>query len=176
MDLPQDIINIIYTFNADHREQMKPVLKEIKKTYFIWTYKRCIYYNEYYSRDKTSTILENDFVFKSIYEEKNTDSPYINMIQCLIEMKNYEIKRHLDFWGNCMCCRRHIINKPRISENEYNYYFDQFSGYIDEKDFHGPICDDKYDILEDERLDTCNCVCRHFSRWIVRAYTNRDLI
>ena len=35
MELPQDIINIIYTFNADHRENMKPVLKEISRVYFI---------------------------------------------------------------------------------------------------------------------------------------------
>jgi hypothetical protein len=89
-------------------------------------------------------------------------------------MKEHEIKRHLDFWGNCMCCRRHIINKPRISENEYNYYYDQFSEYIDEKDFHGPtyFFDPAFSINNNE----CNCICRHFSRWIVRAYTGRDLI
>ena len=167
MDLPQDIINIIYTFNADHREQMKPVLKEIKKTYFIWTYKRCNFYNQ------SSIIREDDFVFKSIFENKNTDNSYTNIIQCLIEMKEHEIKRHLDFWGNCMCCRRHILDKPRISENEYNYYYDQFSEYIDEKDFHGPICTDTLEMLW---ADTCNCVCRHFSRWIVRAYTGEHFI
>lgn len=167
MDLPQDIINIIYTFNADHREQMKPVLKEIKKTYFIWTYKRCNFYNQ------SSIIREDDFVFNSIFENKNTDNSYTNIIQCLIEMKEHEIKRHLDFWGNCMCCRRHILDKPRISENEYNYYYDQFSEYIDEKDFHGSICTDRQKILG---CDTCNCVCRHFSRWIVRAYTGEHFI
>ena len=167
MDLPQDIINIIYTFNADHREQMKPVLKEIKKTYFIWTYKRCNFYNQ------SSIIREDDFVFNSIFENKNTDNSYTNIIQCLIEMKEHEIKRHLDFWGNCMCCRRHILDKPRISENEYNYYYDQFSEYIDEKDFHGSICTDGQKILG---CDTCNCVCRHFSRWIVRAYTGEHFI
>lgn len=147
MDLPQDIINIIYTFNADHREQMKSILKEIKKTYFIWTYKRCI----------------------CKWTKKNSDN-FTEIIQEIIEMKDHEIKRHLDFWGNCMCCRRHIINKPRIYENEYSYYYDQFSEYIDEKDFHGPICGD---ISE---ADTCDCICRHFSRWIVRTYTIRDLI
>ena len=167
MDLPQDIINIIYTFNADHREQMKPVLKEIKKTYFIWTYKRCNFYNQ------SSIIREDDFVFKSIFENKNTDNSYTNIIQCLIEMKEHEIKRHLDFWGNCMCCRRHILDKPRISENEYNYYYDQFSEYIDEKDFHGSICTDGQKILG---CGNCNCVCRHFSRWIVRAYTGNHFI
>jgi len=167
MDLPQDIINIIYTFNADHREQMKPVLKEIKKTYFIWTYKRCNFYNQ------SSIIREDDFVFNSIFENKNTDNSYTNIIQCLIEMKEHEIKRHLDFWGNCMCCRRHILDKPRISENEYNYYYDQFSEYIDEKDFHGSICTDGQKILG---CGNCNCVCRHFSRWIVRAYTGEHFI
>ena len=167
MDLPQDIINIIYTFNADHREKMKPVLKEIKKTYFIWTYKRCGFYHQ------SSIIREDDFVFKSIFENKNTDNSYTNIIQCLIEMKEHEIKRHLDFWGNCMCCRRHILDKPRIAENEYNYYYDQFSEYIDEKDFHGPICTDTLDMLW---ADKCNCVCRHFSRWIVRAYTGDHFI
>tara|TARA_B100001173_G_scaffold289818_1_gene279948 strand:+ start:1249 stop:1752 length:504 start_codon:yes stop_codon:yes gene_type:complete len=167
MDLPQDIINIIYTFNADHREQMKPVLKEIKKTYFIWTYKRCNFYNQ------SSIIREDDFVFNSIFENKNTDNSYTNIIQCLIEMKEHEIKRHLDFWGNCMCCRRHILDKPRISENEYNYYYDQFSEYIDEKDFHGSICTDGQKILG---CGNCNCVCRHFSRWIVRAYTGNHFI
>ena len=48
--------------------------------------------------------------------------------------------------------------------------------YIDEKDFHGPICTDTFDLLENKPQDTCNCVCRHFSRWIVRAYTDRYLI
>ena len=38
MKLPSDVINIIYTFNADHREQMKPVLKEISRIYFIRTF------------------------------------------------------------------------------------------------------------------------------------------
>ena len=42
MELVVDVLLIyIYTFNADHREQMKPILKEIKRTYFIWAYKRC---------------------------------------------------------------------------------------------------------------------------------------
>ena len=166
MNLPQDIINIIYTFNADHRKQMKKVLKEIKKTYYIWTYRRCCDYNEYLSWKEEDVV-----VFNSIYEEKNSNSPFINIIQCVIEMKDHEIKRHLDFWGNCICCRRHIIDKPRISENEYSYYYDQFSEYIDEKYFHGPTY-----VYSSKFPDRCNCVCRHFSRLIVEAYINDHLI
>ena len=151
MELPEDIINIIYTFNADHREQMKPVLKEIEKTYFIWTYKKCV--------SELSKINSDDNTY------------FIEIIQEIIEMKDHEIKRHLDFWGNCMCCRRHIVDKPRISENEYNYYYDQFSEYIRVEDFNGPTFYEYKAFYED-----CNCICRHFSRWIVRAYTNNYLI
>lgn len=144
MELPSDVINIIYTFNADHREQMKPILKEIKRTYFIWSYKRC---------------------------NKSNNVSTIESIRNNIEMKECEVTRHLNFWGNCICCRRHIVNKPSIFGNEYNYYYEQFSEYINEKDFHGPIMSECKDINKQ-----CNCVCRHFSRWIVRAYTMEDLI
>ena len=73
MDLPQDIINIIYTFNADHREQMKLVLKEIKKTYFIWTYKRCIFYNEYYDLLELTFSITSNVFSKQFLELKVLD-------------------------------------------------------------------------------------------------------
>jgi len=162
MELPQDIINIIYTFNADHRENMKPVLKEISRVYFIRTYQRCVNY--------LGTLDTFNVVFQSIF--KQTDhSDFIQVLRAVIEMKEYEIRRHLDFWGNCMCCRKHILDKPRIAENEYNYYYDQFSQYISDEDFHGPTY-----FSEPAFNNECNCVCRHFSRWIVRAYTNNYFI
>ena len=162
MELPQDIINIIYTFNADHRENMKPVLKEISRVYFIRTFQRCVNY--------LGTLDTFNVVFQSIF--KQTDhSDFIQVVRTVIEMKDCEVRRHLDFWGNCMCCRKHILDKPRIAENEYNYYYDQFSQYIRDEDFHGPTY-----FSESSFNNECNCICRHFSRWIVRAYTNNYFI
>ena len=162
MELPSDVINIIYTFNADHREQMKPVFKEVRRIYFIRTFQRCVNYLG------TQDIF--NVVFQSIFNETD-HSDFIQVVRAVIEMKDFEIKRHLDFWGNCMCCRRHILDKPRIAENEYNYYYDQFSQYIRDEDFHGPTY-----FSEKAFSNECNCVCRHFSRWIVRAYTNEYFI
>ena len=83
MELPSDVINIIYTFNADHREQMKPVLKEISRIYFIWTFQRCV------------TILEHMTLLMSYFSLffKQTDhSDFIQVIRAVIEMKDTEIK------------------------------------------------------------------------------------
>ena len=162
MELPSDVINIIYTFNADHRKQMKPVLKEIGRIYFIRTYQRCV---NYLGTHDTFNVL-----FRSIFKEID-HSDFMQVIRAVIEMKDTEIKRHLDFWGNCMYCRKHILDKPRIAENEYNYYYDQFSQYIRDEDFHGPTYYSKTAFSHG-----CNCVCRHFSRWIVRAYTENYFI
>lgn len=162
MELPSDVINIIYTFNADHREQMKPVLKEVSRIYFIRKFQRCVNYLG------TQDIF--NVVFQSVFNETD-HSDFIQVVRAVIEMKEQEIKRHLDFWGNCMCCRRHILDKPRIAENEYNYYYDQFSQYIRDEDFHGPTY-----FSGTAFSNECNCVCRHFSRWIVRAYTNEYFI
>lgn len=162
MDLPQDIINIIYTFNVEHRENMKLVLKEISKVYFIRTYKRCVNY--------IGTLDTFNVVFQSLFNETD-HSDFIQVVRAVIEMKDCEVKRHLDFWGNCMCCRKHILDKPRVAENEYNYYYEQFSQYIRDEDFHGPTYF-SFPTFDNE----CNCVCRHFSRWIVRAYTDNHFI
>ena len=99
MELPQDIINIIYTFNADHRENMKPVLKEISRVYFIRTYQRCINY--------LGTLDTFNVVFQSIF--KQTDhSDFIQVVRAVIEMKDYEVRRHLDF-GVIVCVVENIF-------------------------------------------------------------------
>ena len=61
MELPSDVINIIYTFNADHREQMKPVFKEISRIYFIETFQSCVNY--------LGTYDTFNVVFQSIFKE-----------------------------------------------------------------------------------------------------------
>ena len=144
-NLPQDIINYIHEFSANHRDNHNGSLKRIP-----------LYYN--FQQIHISGIknrIENVLKIcdKSVTEHAFWDFESIFNDNCS------DLEYFVDVLSNCRCCNRHIINRP--------HFFNKTRKYILTE------CDTTHQDTSHDTHDTqCKCFCRHYCRFFYRIITN----
>ena len=93
------------------------------------------------------TSLYNKFLYSEV--------PYNILTELSTKKEFYE---HINYWYNCNCCQKHQKNKPK---------FDILNNIISVKNRKSKkhIC----------VIYSCNCVCRHWSRMLIRKCLIKDL-
>ena len=131
-------------------------------TYFSRLPAELVEYIRCYHHDNSAKIIQ--FWTKYIYRKKIQELTKIynfaythcnfspTMPNYSIFYKNKILNRQDIFTtlSRCKCCDRHQINKPKVMELWHN------------TEFH------------DTQETTCNCACRHISRFLCREIENSD--
>ena len=66
--------------------------------------------------------------------------------------QSVQLKKILMTLNSCTCCKRHQTNRPSLIDLEKGHSGDY------------PYTDTS----QSDKMNYCNCMCRHTSRWIVR--------
>ena len=101
--------------------------------------------------------------YKSDYKECNETIENICMeANNLMEQngrkstQSVQLKKILITLNSCTCCERHQINRPSLIDFKKGHSGDYT--YSNE--------------TQNDKINRCNCSCRHTSRWIVRQLHN----
>ena len=70
--------------------------------------------------------------------------------------QSVQLKKILITLNSCTCCERHQINRPSLIDFKKGHSGDYT--YSNE--------------TQNDKINRCNCSCRHTSRWIVRQLHN----
>ena len=96
---------------------------------------------------------------KSDYKESNENIENICIEADMLMKQNgrkstqsIQLKKILTTLNTCTCCKRHETNRPSLIDVEKGHNGEY--PYTDTSQF--------------EKMNYCNCRCRHTSRWIVR--------
>ena len=107
--------------------------------------------------DKDKVEVDAEEVLKNISELQNEYDRNTFNDSFAIFLKNsisrHKADKYIEILNNCKCCAKHQLNRPKNLNDDPDLSFFKMGTY---------------------KEPSCYCKCRHYSRWLYRAHSEKN--